>query len=325
MEDLTDATQFELVEATYYDRIGGERYERDKLGSVSIDRWSKYGHDRLYLNGLKTGDGYLDLATGESDGDRWTKVEAAGQLNGDELTIKVGNMGTSYKDFDELDACYELVVRVDTIETDDEPEVVADGGEDQSAFVDDETIETAMDDEDAHDHLDVETVRAVLADVQRGAVHTWGALLDRVKDGDVQLLSAGGVYVFATPAGGELDAGIEHSPTYKRLDDADQSLARRVVRLVHHDLADQHASHTWGYSDPLVVGDAGLDTGDGLELAEQYINGLVARGATPGQAWSYWGVEIRGRTQSEWARRVDRDQSTVSEQVGKIGADELGY
>lgn len=194
-----------------------------------------------------------------------------------------------------------------------------------AAFVDDETIKTALADEGATEYLSVETIRDILAEVQSGMVHTWGALLDRVREGDVQLLSAGEVFVFATDAGCELDEAIAHAPTMERLSKADRDVARRVVRLIHHDIAERTTDYNWAYSDTLVLGQSGLDAEAGVDLADAYINGLVARGATPGQAWSYWGVEIRGESQLGWARQVDRDQSTISEQVGKIGAEELGY
>lgn len=351
VDDLTTADGFALVEATYYDRIAGERYERDKTESVSIDRWTKHGKDRLYLNGLKTGDGWLSLVDGSSGGDRWTKVEAVGRVDGDTLTIKVGNMSTSYKDFGELEACYDLVVRVEGVDTDEgddsneqhedqtdtemgdcreqntseTEDAVADGGVDPSGHVDDETIEAALADEREAEHLSVATIRAVLADVQRGVAATWGRLLDRVREGDVQLLSAGDGYVFATAHGGELDVSIEHSEAYQSLEEADQDAARRVVRLVHHDLAADRTEHEWGHADPLVVGESGLDGRDGVALVEAYLNGLVARGASPGQAWSYYGVEVRGNSQSAWARRQDRTQSQVQKGVAAVGTQELGY
>jgi len=196
----------------------------------------------------------------------------------------------------------------------------------ESEFVDDATIEAMIDEQAATDLLSIGHVRAVLRDVQEGTAETWGEHCERIKSGGIQLLAAtGDYYILQTSAGGELDLAIEHAPSVEQMGDEQASAARDVVRAIHHEIAGEHTDTNWGYSDPLVVGMDGLSAADGALLVESYVNGLIERGASPGQAWSYYGVEIRGHSQSEWGRRQGRTQSQVQKGVAAIGSDELGY
>ena len=89
MTQLTTADRFEIVDAQYYNKVRSEY--RDKTADVEIDRWNNYGKDRLYINNLKTGDGWIGLKDNDFGGSRWTSSKADWGLDGDELTIKIGS------------------------------------------------------------------------------------------------------------------------------------------------------------------------------------------------------------------------------------------
>jgi len=80
--DINDADDIELVNATH---------NGDETDAVTVDRWSNYGKDRVYLNGLDVGDGYISLIDGTVDGDRWTKVTGEWSRDEDLLTVRIGH------------------------------------------------------------------------------------------------------------------------------------------------------------------------------------------------------------------------------------------
>lgn len=66
---------------------------------VSIDRWTKYGHDRLYINGGRI-DLYIDLEDGNlgDNGGAKTSIE----FDGDVVTVTMGEEGKSHYRYDEV-------------------------------------------------------------------------------------------------------------------------------------------------------------------------------------------------------------------------------
>lgn len=171
--DLSNATGIELVNATY---------DGDDVDWISVDRWTKYGKDRVYMNGLKTGDGWISLKDASAGGDRWTKVTAEYELDGDLLTIRVGHEAkishspthviTLRLSGEEFEAA---VDDDDEDENNDEPEIVADGGEDDlntHTDIDESTIEETADDRgvDAAD----------LADAIEDADQDWGDVAEEM-------------------------------------------------------------------------------------------------------------------------------------------------
>lgn len=75
--------------------------------------------------------------------------------------------------------------------------------------------------------------------------------------------------------------------------------------------ANERCGWIWG-----VAKSDGIE--DGQQYAEAVINGLLRRGLSPGQAWAYYGVEIRGNSRNSWATRCGySDHSAVSEAVRK--------
>ena len=322
MSELTNANSFELLTAEHKDR-------GDVTDNVSIDRWTNYGKDRLYLNGLRTGDGWISLKTDESGGDRWTKVSADYELDGDTLTITVGNKTTIYT----------ITVRVhgDGFESaadeetdansDDEPStdadnshpIVADGGEDVTSHIDDETIEDAIEQHDDPSHPDaatVEEVRKLLVWLQQDAEDWWSEMMDNIERGGSDIITeTDNVLVIST---GKHDAVRERLADYEVVTDTDlDGTTVDVVSGVIHDVARQLTDYDWGVAYPFVVQkSSGVE--DGQQFVEAIINSLLRRGLSPGQAWAYYGVKIRGHSRNQWATRCGySDHSAVSEPLRK--------
>jgi len=314
---LTDATDIELE--AYYDAAAKQNWS-EPAEHIDVDRWSKYGNDRLYINsGISKASKYslyVDLETHEIVSDNESK-HSGGEvtIEGDTATIVIEESG---------DKEHEITVSLEgeSFEAadvdDDEQEVVADGGEDVTENVDDETIEDAIaqhDDPDHEDALTVADVRELLAHVQYDAEAVWGEWLDNIERNDAHVVAQEGDAIV-------LDTG-EHDTVRRALETYDgrvavDDIAERVVSTVHHRVAEQaDAQYNWGATYPRVVrlpayGEAGQ------RFVEAVVNGLQRRGLTPGQAWAYYGVEIRGESRNSWGKRKgDHDHKNVSDALEK--------
>ncbi|MFW5896198.1 MAG: hypothetical protein ACOCUA_02320 [archaeon] len=187
-------------------------------------------------------------------------------------------------------------------------------------YIDDGTIEAAIDQYDDPDHPDALTVadvREMLAVVSQSHREGWDITMDNVEDGDTRLVAeTDDLLVLDT---GAHETAIED---YELVTGEDlDTIERRVLSQVIHALAGEHApEHNWGVAHPAVmVKHDGV--GDGERYVEAVINSLCDRGLSPGQAWAYYGVEIRGNSRNQWARRMGYDDhSTVSESVRKAKA-----
>jgi len=326
-ETLADADRFELVDAQHWNSIKSE-YEDDE--TVTLDRWTNYGKDRLYINNLKTGDGWISLKDDDFGGDRWTKCKAEWDLEGDELTVKIGTSrrwtyivtikvhGDGFEpvveprevDFDDQEACV----------SESDQEIVTDGGEDKTSHIEDGEIEAAIESNDDTDHPDALTVaevRDALAEIQASFEGFWAEHMDSIEDGHLEVVAeTEHVVVFADHTGHgwneELDAlGL----------DPDRSSNDRTIRITlaetHHRAASRLCDRNWSTADPFVVAKPD-GVRNGQLFVETIINSLLQRGLSPGQAWAYYGVEIRGNSRNSWAKRCGySDHSAVSEAVRK--------
>lgn len=95
--NLTEADNIEL-EAFYDDRVKQD-WGREKL---DIDRWTKYGHDRLYINsGIPKANKYslyVDLETHEIVSNNTSKHSGGNvEINGDEATITIEESKGKYE------------------------------------------------------------------------------------------------------------------------------------------------------------------------------------------------------------------------------------
>lgn len=87
LADLTNAESFTVTNETLHDYRNDTT--QDGLATpTTVDRWQKYGKDRLYLNGSNSVEGdFIDLKTGELNADTKSNVTATLERDGDELVV----------------------------------------------------------------------------------------------------------------------------------------------------------------------------------------------------------------------------------------------
>lgn len=313
MDDLTAADGFELESA--------DKNDRDKTDDYSINRWSKKG-DRLYLDDdskLDKHNVYVDLETATVEGAPSSTWSTDVTVEGDTLTVTVerGKVRTKTTTFVVRIEAEEFGVDdLDDGEPEDEPEVATDGGENVTEHVSDETIAARIEQHDDPDHPDattVEEVRALLAHLQTAVDEGWAEYMDQIEDGTIEVVAeTDDLLVLDTGEHKMCDEEIGR--TYS--DDVDGP-AMAVLDGVMHDLARQHSDHNWGATYPLVVRKP-EGFGAGQRYVEAVMLSLMRRGLSPGQAWAYYGVEIRGNSRNSWASRCGySDHSAVSEPLRK--------
>lgn len=305
-EDI-NADEIERVELLTSSRTNrGKEYD----WTPNTSRWTKGDEDRLYFNDSKFVD-YVDLTSGFGHREG-SAVTISTELNGDELHVEVEVYEKTYS------ATFKLHgLETDEGDEDGEPEIACDGGEDVTRHVDDSTIEDAIESNDDPDHPDawtVEEVRDALAQIQHSFEGFWSEHMDGVEDGYLEVVADdGGIVVFADHAGhgwGEEMDALE-------LDrEADRTLGR-ILQQIHHELARDRTDYSWSTADPFVVRKP-EGARDGQRYVESVVNSLMREGLSPGQAWAYYGVQIRGNSRNSWAKRCGySDHSAVSEAVRK--------
>ena len=332
-------------------------FELESGDAESVNRWTKKGDRLYVndLDGNFDA-GYVDLQTGEMadtdfhikstevtvDGETMT-ITFEGKCYGDafEKTVVVAidwgetdeeDGSDDESDDDREDGMDEMVSQMrsnllgdeeeDDESDDDEPELVADGGvevvdDGTTDHIDDSAIRDGIEAKDDPDHpeaLTVPEVRDLLAHIQRSTEAYWGEWLDLISSGDATVVAETDDVVV-------LDVGT-HSPYEEELADYDgaatvDEISRLVVSVVHHNVArGVAADHNWDATYPLVIRKP-----DGVADGEDYVESVMAwlrsEGCSPGQAWHYYGVEIRGNSQSEWARQGHGDRSAISKALDK--------
>lgn len=294
--------------------MGGDKRNWD----AGANRWTKGDNDRLYFNDCKYVD-YVDLESLFVHTDA-PNTTATAEIDGDTLTVEIVFEDDIANKHKEMSATFELPdalaeeVEGDDDEDEGEPEVVCDGGEDDSSHVGDDEILDAIerhDDPDNPDALDVPEVRTHLARIQRDLEACWAEHMDAVEDGHAEVVADDGdVIVLADHTGHgwgeEFDAL-----------DIEDVVAQRVIKTIHHAVARRHTDHSWSTVSPIVV-----QKPDGARTGERYVqavtNSLLRRGLSPGQAWAFYGVEIRGHSRNKWAGLCGyNDHSAVSEPLRK--------
>ena len=377
MSDLTTADRFEIVEAR--DNNGDDVTE-----TISIDRWTKYGKDRLYLNGLGTGDGWISLESEDAGGDRWTKVDARRELDGDELTIEVYKGRTVY---------YEIVVRVHgegfeaagdeeshecehcgeefgsehgvavhegmvhSEDEEDEPapeadgghELIADGGEDVAVDAHEQSLAEYVRASPGGEFSE-EDYRAQDGELTRSQQVRQQYNRDRLAEGPGSATITLRVREAHSEIGQPTEPGEIIDETTATIDDGETIVVegattkyRLCLRGIRpsgvasvsidrwQDGAWTETLHDGGVAgeetstDPAPDGrleweatDVQSPFWDGVQRVEDLVNGLQERGCSPGQAWAYYGCDIRGNSQSAWARRCGyADHSSVAHALEK--------
>lgn len=188
----------------------------------------------------------------------------------------------------------------------------------------DADIQAAIEQHDDPQHPDALTVAEVRellhVVVQKDAEAAWSEWMDNIErddsrvvadDGDTVVLSTGEYKVYD-----EILDRLADDLTDVEYDD----IAADVVSAAIHNAAERLSDYDWGVDYPIVIAKP-----DGVRDGEDYttavINSLLRRGLSPGQAWAYYGVEIRGYSRNQWASRCGyNDHSAVSEALRKAKA-----
>lgn len=322
---LTDADQIEVEQ--FYDGSSAQVRE-DKL---EVGRWTNYGHDRLYINdGISKCDKYslyVDLETHEIVSDNDGKHKGGNvEIEGDEavITIVEGSKvrqkehkitvsltGAGFEavveprdvDFDELETC---------VSESPEPEIVADGGEKQT-FTDSEIreqIEWHLDPE-SDDAPSVDRVRELRAELRKSGEVVFAEWMDNIEQGHTEVVAEHDDKIVVST--GEVDSVVED---LENVTDA-TDIERNILSTLEEQEAKRLCGYDWGYTYPRVLSKPDSFKA-GQQFVEAVVNNLCKRGLSPGQAWAYYGVEIRENSRNQWAKRCGySDHSAVSEAVRK--------
>ena len=339
--ELTNATGFKLESATKTNDNGDSRNL-----SENISRWTKYGKDRLYFD---KNDAFVDLQTGEVECDG-PFHRGSSDFDGETLTVTItfkewtktyeisvemptsegsdGDNSDDDKTVDEEEA--EFKDDIDAIlyasekgeedeelsDADNGDELVADGGSDASQHFEDNEIADVIDKNDSRDnHLTIDEVRDMLAEVQRSFERYWVEHMDSIEDGHLEVVAETEHIVVFADHGGH---GWNEELNALDLDrDGGDALVRSTLVGTHHRAASRLSDYSWSTADPFVVAKPN-GVREGQLFVETIINSLLQRGLSPGQAWAYYGVEIRGNSRNSWSKRCGyNDHSAVSEPLRK--------
>lgn len=187
----------------------------------------------------------------------------------------------------------------------------------EPTIADDDTIKAAIRDNDDTDHEDALTVadvRDLLAFLQEGVSVAWDTYMDHVEDGTAYVVHEDSdLVILATGEHNWVSEDLDHYDGDVTVD----SIAKSVVTQVFHAVAKNHSDHSWGYAYPFVMlKPDSFDAGE--RYVEAVVNGLQKRGLSPGQAWAYFGVEIRENSMKSWGtRKGDHDHKNVSDALKK--------
>ena len=305
---LTDADGIELE--SFYDA----GWSQDRTDEMKIGRWSKYGNDRLYINsGIPKADKYslyVDLETHEIVSDNEGKHSGGSvTINGDTATITIEESG---------DKEHKITVSLsgDGFEADkdgdESEEIVTDGGEPQT-FTDGEMreqIEWHLDPE-SDDAPTVERVRELRAELRKSGEVVFAEWMDNIEQGHTEVVAEhDDKIVVSTDEVDSVDEDLEN------VTDA-TDIERNILSSLEEQEAKRLSDYDWGYTYPRVLSKPDSYKA-GQQFVEAVVNNLCKRGLSPGQAWAYYGVEIRGNSRNSWAKRCGyNDHSAVSEAVRK--------
>lgn len=323
-QTLADADQIEVEQ--FYD--GNSKQVRDD--KLEVGRWSKYGNDRLYINaGISKCDKYslyVDLETHDIVSDNEGKHKGGSvEINGDEAVITIIESGIEDKehkitvsltgdgfepaaeprdvDFAELETC---------VSASPEPEIVADGGEKQT-FTDGEIrdqIEWHLDPE-SDDAPSVDRVRELRAELRKSGEVVFAEWMDNIEQGHTEVVAENDDKIVVST--GEVDSVIDD---LENVTDA-TDIERNILSTLEEQEAKKLCDYDWGYTYPRVLSKPDSFKA-GQQFVEAVVNNLCKRGLSPGQAWAYYGVEIRENSRNQWAKRCGySDHSAVSEAFRK--------
>jgi len=187
-----------------------------------------------------------------------------------------------------------------------------------TTHITDDAIEAAIqqhDDPDHEDALTIEDVRQLLGVVQQDAEMGWSEYMTHIEDGDWAVVAdAGDTLVLSTGTRKTYHHDILDRLADDVTDVAYDSVARDVVSAAMHNAAGRLTDYDWSVEYPLVVRKP-----EGVQDGEQYVLAALAQeirehGSVAAAVDSFV-LEATGHTQSSWADRTGRNQSSVSRNV----------
>ena len=192
-------------------------------------------------------------------------------------------------------------------------------GSSTAQFNDDE-IEAVINHYDDPSHPDAVTVagaRAQLSEIQTTIERRWDEWLESIREGEITVTAeTGDLFVFHDS---------ERQVWNRLLDGIEQydGVARTILRIVHHQAGTRLLDRSFEGSDAIVVRKP-QDASAGQRFVESVIASLTARGLTAGEAWSYYGIEIRGLTADEWLEYGPYDGKIELSDTVERARDKLG-
>lgn len=192
--------------------------------------------------------------------------------------------------------------------------------DDPTRHLTDEEISAVVDhyDDPAHpDALDVAAAREGLAAVQESLEAAWDDHLAAVRRGDLEVAAdEGAVVVLQDPDRTRWDRLLDAI-------DCHDGVERTILRVVHHQAATRLLDRAFEGVDPIVVRKP-ADGDAGQRYLEAVLDHLLRRGLSTGEAWAYYGVELRGYSTREWARRCGREDHVAVADAVETARDRLG-
>lgn len=192
--------------------------------------------------------------------------------------------------------------------------------EDPTRHLTDEEIRAVIDHYDDPEHpdaLDVDDARDGLAAVQATLASAWDDHLSAVRRGDLEVAAdEGAVVVLQDPDRTAWDRLLDAI-------DCHDGVERTILRVVHHQAATRLLDRSLEGVDPIVVRKP-ADADAGQRYLEAVQDHLLRRGLSAGEAWAYYGVELRGYSTREWARRSGRDDHVAVGDAVETARDRLG-
>lgn len=186
----------------------------------------------------------------------------------------------------------------------------------------DEEISTAINSQggggDDPDSITVREVRDALNFIARSAQEVWGTWMDNIENNDTELVvETPDILVVSTGAVNVVSDELDAMAAAGKLDreGEERGILASIITNCMHKIARKHSDRNWSMSHPWVLPRPGKD---GQLYVESVVNGLQKRGLSPGQAWAYYGVEIRGESRNRWgSRKGDADHKNVSDALEK--------
>lgn len=177
-------------------------------------------------------------------------------------------------------------------------------------------IETAIDGRNAS--ISVTDVDDLLLAVQEEIEDSWNENMSAIESGSLEVVAETGEKVILADHSGDFWKDQFNSLVeYADLIGAEQEEVPETVLAAHHNTAYRLVDYNWATANPVVVRKP-ADFEAAQRFVEATVNSLISRELSPGQAWAYYGVILRGNSRNQWAQKCSySDHSVVSGAVRK--------